>query len=184
MIDVAVAPVNGWVGEMITVVGDTAVLIGGVGEVFETSTLIEVFVVSSLGKDVPVTEDVEMVAGSAIVVISFFAVVITVSKFFAVVVGAVIPIAEDDRVVDISVGESFKSVEGVISIRMGLLAVTDDEDIEKVLELVGFIIESNVVIRAGIIEGVKSAEDLTEVVRPDLIAVGTDSALMVELIIG
>ena len=183
MIDVAVVPVNGWVGEMITVVGDRAVLIGGVGEVFETSTLIEVFVVSSLGKDVPVTEDVEMVAESAIVVISFFAVVITVPKFFAVVVGAVIPIAEDDRVVDISVGESFKFVEGVIGIRMGLLAVTDDEDIERVLELVDIIIESNVVIRADIIEGIKSAEDLTEVVRPDLIAVGTDSALMVELII-
>ena len=178
-----VPPVDGWVAETIAVVGDTSVLIGGLGEVFETSTLIEVFIISSPGKDVLVTDDVEMFPESAIVVTSFFAVVIMAPKFVAAVVDAVILVVEDDRVVDISVGESLKSVEEVIAMTLGLLAAVDNEDIETVLELVGFIMVSNVVIRVDNPEGVKSAKDLTDAVKLDLIAVRTNSVLMVESLI-
>ena len=184
MIDVAVvAAVNGWVGEMIAVVGDTAVFIGGLGEVFETSTLTEVFVISIPGKDVLLTDNTEMVRESAIVVTSFFAVVIMAPKLVAAVVDAVIPVVEDERVVGISIGESLKSVEEVIAMTMGLLAALDNEDIERVLELVGFIMASNVVIRVDNLESVKSEKDPTDAVKLDLIAVGTNSGVMVEFLI-
>ena len=184
MIDVAVvAAVNGWVGEMIAVVGDTAVFIGGLGEVFETSTLTEVFVISIPGKDVLLTDNTEMVRESAIVVTSFFAVVIMAPKLVAAVVDAVIPVVEDERVVGISIGESLKSVEEVIAMTMGLLAALDNEDIERVLELVGFIMASNVVIRVDNLESVKYEKDPTDAVKLDLIAVGTNSGVMVEFLI-
>ena len=184
MIDVAVVPpINGCVDETIGVVSDTAVLTGGLGEVFETSTLTEVFVISIPGKDVLLTDNTEMVRESAIVVTSFFAVVIMAPKLVAAVVDTVIPVVEDDRVVDISVGESLKSVEEVIAMTMGLLAAVDNEDIERVLELVGFIMASNVVIRVDNLEGVKSAKGLTDAVKLDLIAVATNFVLMVEFLI-
>ena len=184
MIDVAVVPpINGWVGETIAVVSETAVLIGRLGEVFEISTLTEVFVTSSPRKDVLVSDDVEMVPESAIVVTSFFAVVIMAPKLVAAVVDAVIPVVEDERVVGISIGESLKSVEEVIAMTMGLLAALDNEDIERVLELVGFIMASNVVIRVDNLEGVKSAKGLTDAVKLDLIAVATNFVLMVEFLI-
>lgn len=178
MTDIAVVAGNSLVGETIIVFGDTAVLLGDVDEVFETSTLIEVFVVLSLENVILVTGDAEIVSASDIVVTSVFAVVLMVSKFVAV-----IAVVEDDMAVDFPVGERFKAVEEVIGIRMGLLAIANNEDVKRVLELVDFIIKSNVVIPLNIKEGVESAEDLIEVVRLDLITVGTDSVLMFEFII-
>ena len=98
-----------------------------------------------------------------------------VSKFVAVTA-----VIEGDMAVDFPVGERFKAVEEVIGIRMGLLAIANNEDVKRVLELVDFIIESNVVIPLNITEGVDCTED---VVRLDLITVGTDSVLMFEFII-
>ena len=178
MTDVAVVAGNSLVGETIIVFGDTAVRLGDVDEVFETSTLIKVFVVLSLENVILVTGDAEIVSASDIVVTSVFAVVLMVSKFVAV-----IAVVEDDMAVDFPVGERFKAVEEVIGIRMGLLAIANNEDVKRVLELVDFIIESNVVIPLNIKEVVESAEDLIEVVRLDLITVGTDSVLMFEFII-
>lgn len=178
MTDIAVVAGNSLVGETIIVFGDTAVLLGDVDEVFETSTLIEVFVVLSLENVILVTGDAEIVSASDIVVTSVFAVVLMVSKFVAV-----IAVVEDDMAVDFPVGERFKAMEEVIGIRMGLLAIANNEDVKRVLELVDFIIESNVVIPLNIKEVVESAEDLIEVVRLDLITVGTDSVLMFEFII-
>lgn len=175
MTDIAVVAGNSLVGETIIVFGDTAVLLGDVDEVFETSTLIEVFVVLSLENVILVTGDAEIVSASDIVVTSVFAVVIMVSKFVAVTA-----VIEGDMAVDFPVGERFKAVEEVIGIRMGLLAIANNEDVKRVLELVDFIIESNVVIPLNITEGVDCTED---VVRLDLITVGTDSVLMFEFII-
>lgn len=175
MTDVAVVAGNSLVGEAIIVFGNTAVLLGGADEVFETSTLIEVFVVLSLENVILVTGDAEIVSASDIVVTSVFAVVIMVSKFVAVTA-----VIEGDMAVDFPVGERFKAVEEVIGIRMGLLAIANNEDVKRVLELVDFIIESNVVIPLNITEGVECTED---VVRLDLITVGTDSVLMFEFII-
>ena len=173
--DIAVVAGNSLVGEAIIVFGNTAVLLGGADEVFETSTLIEVFVVLSLENVILVTGDAEIVSASDIVVTSVFAVVIMVSKFVAV-----IAVIEGDMAVDFPVGERFKAVEEVIGIRMGLLAIANNEDVKRVLELVDFIIESNVVIPLNITEGVECTED---VVRLDLITVGTDSVLMFEFVI-
>ena len=173
--DIAVVAGNSLVGEAIIVFGNTAVLLGGADEVFETSTLIEVFVVLSLENVILVTGDAEIVSASDIVVTSVFAVVIMVSKFVAV-----IAVIEGDMAVDFPVGERFKAVEEVIGVRMGLLAIANNEDVKRVLELVDFIIESNVVIPLNITEGVECTED---VVRLDLITVGTDSVLMFEFII-
>ena len=173
--DIAVVAGNSLVGEAIIVFGNTAVLLGGADEVFETSTLIEVFVVLSLENVILVTGDAEIVSASDIVVTSVFAVVIMVSKFVAV-----IAVIEGDMAVDFPVGERFKAVEEVIGIRMGLLAIANNEDVKKVLELVDFIIESNVLIPLNVTEGVECTE---EVVRLDLITVGTDSVLMFEFVI-
>ena len=173
--DIAVVAGNSLVGEAIIVFGNTAVLLGGADEVFETSTLIEVFVVLSLENVILVTGDAEIVSASDIVVTSVFAVVIMVSKFVAV-----IAVIEGDMAVDFPVEERFKAVEEVIGVRMGLLAIANNEDVKRVLELVDFIIESNVVIPPNITEGVECTED---VVRLDLITVGTDSVLMFEFII-
>ena len=101
VIDIVIVTGNSGVGEIITIVYDATVFIRGVVEVFQTSALTEVFVVSSLAKDVLLTEDAEMVAESAVVVTSNFAVVITVLKFVEAVVDAVIPIIEDDGVLDL-----------------------------------------------------------------------------------
>ena len=68
---------------MFAAVDDTALVIGGVAEVFETSTVTSAFIVSSLGKGVLLTEDAEMVDESAVVVTSSTAVVITLLKFVA-----------------------------------------------------------------------------------------------------
>ena len=174
MTDIAVVAGNSLIGEAIIVFGNTAVLLGGADEVFETSTLIEVFVVLSLENVILVTGDAEIVSASDTVVTSVFA-VIMVSKFVAV-----IAVIEGDMAVDFPVGERFKAVEEVIGIRMGLLAIANNEDVKKVLELVDFIIESNVLIPLNVTEGVECTE---EVVRLDLITVGTDSVLMFEFVI-
>ena len=77
----------------------------GIVEVFETSTVTEVFVVPSLGKDVLQTKDVEMVDISAIVVASSVTVVMTVLTFVAAFAEVVISAVEGYREVDFLVGE-------------------------------------------------------------------------------
>ena len=185
---------------MITVVGDTVVVIRGIAEIFETSTLIELFVISSLGKEVLVPEDVETVYESATVVTSFFEVVVMVPKLIIAVVVFVITAVEGDSAVDFPVGESFKVLEESIGIRKGLLTfepvavvvweaivgtpvvIADNEDIE-VLEVVGNALATNVVIFADNTERVISTEDIPEVLRLDVLAVKTDSTFMVEFIL-
>ena len=198
VIDIVIVTGNSGVGEIITIVYDATVFIRGVVEVFQTSALTEVFVVSSLAKDVLLTEDAEMVAESAVVVTSNFAVVITVLKFVEAVVDAVISIIEDDGVLDFGVGESFKTVEESIDIRMVLLGIgsvavvvwtateetsvvtADNEDVEVDLEVAAIALATNVVIFKEITERVISAEDVFEVVRVDLLAASTDSVLTFE----
>ena len=185
---------------MITVVGDTVVVMRGIAEIFETSTLIELFVISSLGKEVLVPEDVETVYESATVVTSFFEVVVMVPKLIIAVVVFVITAVEGDSAVDFPVGESFKVLEESIGIRKGLLTfepvavvvweaiagtpvvIADNEDIE-VLEVVGNALATNVVIFADNTERVISTEDIPEVLRLDVLAVKTDSTFMVEFIL-
>ena len=185
---------------MITVVGDTVVVMRGIAEIFETSTLIELFVISSLGKEVLVPEDVETVYESASVVTSFFEVVVMVPKLIIAVVVFVITAVEGDSAVDFPVGESFKVLEESIGIRKGLLTfepvavvvweaiagtpvvIADNEDIE-VLEVVGNALATNVVIFADNTERVISTEDIPEVLRLDVLAVKTDSTFMVEFIL-
>ena len=185
---------------MITVVGDTVVVMRGIAEIFETSTLIELFVISSLGKEVLVPEDVETVYESATVVTSFFEVVVMVPKLIMAVVVFVITAVEGDSAVDFPVGESFKVLEESIGIRKGLLTfepvavvvweaiagtpvvIADNEDIE-VLEVVGNALATNVVIFADNTERVISTEDIPEVLRLDVLAVKTDSTFMVEFIL-
>ena len=185
---------------MITVVGDTVVVMRGIAEIFETSTLIELFVISSLGKEVLVPEDVETVYESATVVTSFFEVVVMVPKLIIAVVVFVITAVEGDSAVDFPVGESFKVLEESIGIRKGLLTfepvavvvweaiagtpvvIADNEDIE-VLEVVGNALATNVVIFADNTERVISTEDIPEVLRLDVLAVKTNSTFMVEFIL-
>ena len=185
---------------MITVVGDTVVVIRGIAEIFETSTLIELFVISSLGKEVLVPEDVETVYESATVVTSFFEVVVMVPKLIIAIVVFLITAVEGDSVVDFPVGESFKVLEESIGIRKRLLTfepvavvvweaiagtpvvIADNEDIE-VLEVVGNALATNVVIFADNTERVISTEDIPEVLRLDVLAVKTDSTFMVEFIL-
>ena len=198
--DIVVAAGNGGEVEMITVVGDTVVVIRGIAEIFETSTLIELFVISSLRKEVLVPEDVETVYESATVVTSFFEVVVMVPKLIIAVVVFVITAVEGDSAVDFPVGESFKVLEESIGIRKGLLTfepvavvvweaivgtpviIADNEDIE-VLEVVGNALATNVVIFADNTERVISTEDIPEVLRLDVLAVKTDSTFMVEFIL-
>ena len=185
---------------MITVVGDTVVVMRGIAEIFEASTLIELFVISSLGKEVLVPEDVETVYESATVVTSFFEVVVMVPKLIIAVVVFVITAVEGDSAVDFPVGESFKVLEESIGIRKGLLTfepvavvvweaivgtpviIADNEDIE-VLEVVGNALATNVVIFADNTERAISTEDIPEVLRLDVLAVKTDSTFMVEFIL-
>ena len=198
--DIVVAAGNGGEVEMITVVGDTVVVIRGIAEIFETSTLIELFVISSLGKEVLVPEDVETVYESATVVTSFFEVVVMVPKLIIAIAVFLITAVEGDSVVDFPVGESFKVLEESIGIRKGLLTfepvavvvweaivgtpvvIADNEDIE-VLEVVGNALATNVVIFADNTERVISTEDIPEVLRLDVLAVKTDSTFMVEFIL-
>ena len=198
--DIVVAAGNGGEVEMITVVGDTVVVIRGIAEIFETSTLIELFVISSLRKEVLVPEDVETVYESATVVTSFFEVVVMVPKLIIAIVVFLITAVEGDSVVDFPVGESFKVLEESIGIRKGLLTfepvavvvweaivgtpvvIADNEDIE-VLEVVGNALATNVVIFADNTERAISTEDIPEVLRLDVLAVKTDSTFMVEFIL-
>ena len=198
--DIVVAAGNGGEVEMITVVGDTVVVMRGIAEIFETSTLIELFVISSLGKEVLVPEDVETVYESATVVTSFFEVVVMVPKLIIAIAVFLITAVEGDSVVDFPVGESFKVLEESIGIRNGLLTfepvavvvweaivgtpvvIADNEDIE-VLEVVGNALATNVVIFADNTERVISTEDIPEVLRLDVLAVKTDSPFMVEFIL-
>ena len=172
-------------------------LIGGVLEFSEASKLTEVLVVSIIKKDVIVTEDVETASESAIVVPFFFAVFIMVRKFAAAVVDAVIPFVKGDRVDDdFVVRESFKAVEESIGIRMVFLGAgsvaavvgaaieatpivaADSKDVEVDFEVVGIALATNVVFFKEITERVISTENVFEVVRLDVLAGRTDSALM------
>ena len=190
---------NGEVGEMFTVVGDTTVLMREAVEVSEAGTLIEVFVVSSLGKDVLVTEDVERVATSTKVDTFSFAAVITETKLVTAFFDVVIRVTEGDRLVSFPVGEIFEAVEKGKGIGMALVTVSfvasvvkaavvltlvmipNDEDIEVVFEVVGITLAAaNVVIFSEITEPVTRIEDVLVVVRLDVLAVRTDSVFMGE----
>ena len=183
---------NGEVGETFTVVGDTTVLMREAVEVSKASTLIDVFVVSSLGEDRLVTEDVETVVKSTIVVTSSFAVVIMVPKLIEAVVDAMIRVVKGERVVNFSVGESCTAVEGgksigIVSITVGFLApgmLADNEDIEVVLKFVAIDLATNVVIFTEIIEPVISVEDVIEASKLNLLDVRIDFVFFVEFIVG
>ena len=183
---------NGEVGETFTVVGDTTVLMREALEVSKASTLIDVFVVSSLGEDRLVTEDVETVVKSTIVVTSSFAVVIMVPKLIEAVVDAMIRVVKGERVVNFSVGESCTAVEGgksigIVSITVGFLApgmLADNEDIEVVLKFVAIDLATNVVIFTEIIEPVISVEDVIEASKLNLLDVRIDFVFFVEFIVG
>ena len=183
---------NGEVGEMFTVVGDTTVLMREAVEVSKASTLIDVFVVSSLGEDRLVTEDVETVVKSTIVVTSSFAVVIMVPKLIEAVVDAMIRVVKGERVVNFSVGESCTAVEGgksigIVSITVGFLApgmLADNGDIEVVLKFVAIDLATNVVIFTEIIEPVISVEDVIEASKFNLLDVRIDFVFFVEFIVG
>ena len=183
---------NGEVGETFTVVGDTTVLMREAVEVSKASTLIDVFVVSSLGEDRLVTEDVETVVKSTIVVTSSFAVVIMVPKLIEAVVDAMIRVVKGERVVNFSVGESCTAVEGgksigIVSITVGFLApgmLADNEDIEVVLKFVATDLATNVVIFTEIIEPVISVEDVIEASKLNLLDVRIDFVFFVEFIVG
>ena len=178
---------NGEVGEMFTVVGDTVVLMEAV-EVLEASTLIDVFIVSSLGEDVLVTEDVETVVKSTIIVTSSSAVVIMVPKLIAAVVGAMIRVVKGERVA----GESCKAVEGgksigIVLITVGFLApvmLADNVDIEVVLKFAAIDLATDVVIFTEIIEPAISVEDVIEASKLDLLDVRIDFVFFVEFIVG
>ena len=183
---------NGEVGEMFTVVGDTTVLMREALEVSKASTLIDVFVVSSLGEDRLVTEDVETVVKSTIVVTSSFAVVIMVPKLIEAVVDAMIRVVKGERVVNFSVGESCTAVEGgksigIVLITVGFLApgmLADNGDIEVVLKFVAIDLATNVVIFTEIIEPVISVEDVIEASKLNLLDVRIDFVFFVEFIVG
>ena len=183
---------NGEVGEMFTVVGDTTVLMREAVEVSKASTLIDVFVVSSLGEDRLVTEDVETVVKSTIVVTSSFAVVIMVPKLIEAVVDAMIRVVKGERVVNFSVGESCTAVEGgksigIFLITVGFLApgmLADNEEIEVVLKFVAIDLATNVVIFTEIIEPVISVEDVIEASKLNLLDVRIDFVFFVEFIVG
>ena len=183
---------NGEVGETFTVVGDTTVLMREAVEVSKASTLIDVFVVSSLGEDRLVTEDVETVVKSTIVVTSSFAVVIMVPKLIEAVVDAMIRVVKGERVVNFSVGESCTAVEGgksigIVSITAGFLApgmLADNEDIEVVLKFVAIDLATNVVIFTETIEPVISVEDVIEASKLNLLDVRIDFVFFVEFIVG
>ena len=191
VVDLTVAG-NGEVGEMFTVVGDTTVLMREAVEVSKASTLIDVFVVSSLGEDRLVTEDVETVVKSTIVVTSSFAVVIMVPKLIEAVVDAMIRVVKGERVVNFSVGESCTAVEGgksigIVSITVGFLApgmLADNGDIEVVLKFVAIDLATNVVIFTEIIEPVISVEDVIEASKLNLLDVRIDFVFFVEFIVG
>ena len=183
---------NGEVGETFTVVGDTTVLMREAVEVSKASTLIDVFVVSSLGEDCLVTEDVETVVKSTIVVTSSFAVVIMVPKLIEAVVDAMIRVVKGERVVNFSVGESCTAVEGgksigIFLITVGFLApgmLADNEEIEVVLKFVAIDLATNVVIFTEIIEPVISVEDVIEASKLNLLDVRIDFVFFVEFIVG
>ena len=183
---------NGEVGETFTVVGDTTVLMGEALEVSKASALIDVFVVSSLGEDRLVTEDVETVVKSTIVVTSSFAVVIMVPKLIEAVVDAMIRVVKGERVVNFSVGESCTAVEGgksigIFLITVGFLApgmLADNEEIEVVLKFVAIDLATNVVIFTKIIEPVISVEDVVEASKLNLLDVRIDFVFFVEFIVG
>ena len=183
---------NGEVGETFTVVGDTTVLMREAVEVSKASTLIDVFVVSSLGEDRLVTEDVETVVKSTIVVTSSFAVVIMVPKLIEAVVDAMIRVVKGERVVNFSVGESCTAVEGgksigIFLITVGFLApgmLADNEEIEVVLKFVAIDLATNVVIFTEIIEPVISVEDVVEASKLNLLDVRIDFVFFVEFIVG
>ena len=183
---------NGEVGETFTVVGDTTVLMREALEVSKASTLIDVFVVSSLGEDRLVTEDVETVVKSTIVVTSSFAVVIMVPKLIEAVVDAMIRVVKGERVVNFSVGESCTAVEGgksigIVLITVGFLApgmLADNEEIEVVLKFVAIDLATNVVIFTEIIEPAISVEDVIEASKLNLLDVRIDFVFFVEFIVG
>ena len=99
------AAVNGGVGELTTVVDNNNVLNVVVVVVFETSTVIELSIVSIITKDALVNEDFGIVVDSVIVVTTFVALVEMVLEFVAAVLDGMAPVVEGDMLVDLLVAD-------------------------------------------------------------------------------
>ena len=171
---------------MITDVFNATALPGIVVLVFEASI---VSVVSSLGKDVSGIEDFRIVDGSNVVVTSSLAVLVMVLEFNAAVVDGGTLVVKFDVVADSVVAENFKAVGGA-AVAIGLVAVgsgavvtsaailvtlvviADNEDIEGVLEVVWITVTINEVIPVDIAKRVKFSDEVSVVVRRDLLATG------------
>ena len=189
MIGVETVACNRVVVALITDVFNAAPLPGIAVLVFEASIVSEISVVSSLGKDVSGIEDFRIVDGSNVVVTSSLAVLVMVLEFNAAVVDGGTLVVKFDVVADSVVAENFKAVGGA-AVAIGLVAVgsgavvtstailvtlvviADNEDIEGVLEVVWITVTINEVIPVDIAKRVKFSDEVSVVVRRDLLATG------------
>ena len=189
MIGVETVACNRVVVALITDVFNAAPLPGIAVLVFEASIVSEISVVSSLGKDVSGIEDFRIVDGSNVVVASSLAVLVMVLEFNAAVVDGGTLVVKFDVVADSVVAENFKAVGGA-AVAIGLVAVgsgavvtsaailvtlvviADNEDIEGVLEVVWITVTINEVIPVDIAKRVKFSDEVSVVVRRDLLATG------------
>ena len=190
MIGVETVACNRVVVALITDVFNAAPLPGIAVLVFEASIVSEISVVSSLGKDVSGIEDFRIVDGPNVVVTSSLAVLVMVLEFNAAVVDGGTLVVKFDVVADSVVAENFKAVGGA-AVAIGLVAVgsgavvtstailvtlvviADNEDIEGVLEVVWITVTINEVIPVDIAKRVKFSDEVSVVVRLDLLATGT-----------
>ena len=189
MIGVETVACNRVVVALITDVFNAAPLPGIAVLVFEASIVSEISVVSSLGKDVSGIEDFRIVDGPNVVVTSSLAVLVMVLEFNAAVVDGGTLVVKFDVVADSVVAENFKAVGGA-AVAIGLVAVgsgavvtstailvtlvviADNEDIEGVLEVVWITVTINEVIPVDIAKRVKFSDEVSVVVRRDLLATG------------
>ena len=189
MIGVETVACNRVVVALITDVFNAAPLPGIAVLVFEASIVSEISVVSSLGKDVSGIEDFRIVDRSNVVVTSSLAVLVMVLEFNAAVVDSGTLVVKFDVVADSVVAENFKAVGGA-AVAIGLVAVgsgavvtstailvtlvviADNEDIEGVLEAVWITVTINEVIPVDITKRVKFSDEVSVVVRRDLLATG------------
>ena len=189
MIGVETVACNRVVVALITDVFNAAPLPGIAVLVSEASIVSEISVVSSLGKDVSGIEDFRIVDGSNVVVTSSLAVLVMVLEFNAAVVDGGTLVVKFDVVADSVVAENFKAVGGA-AVAIGLVAVgsgavvtstailvtlvviADNEDIEGVLEVVWITVTINEVIPVDIAKRVKFSDEVSVVVRRDLLATG------------
>ena len=200
MIGVETVACNRVVVALITDVFNAAPLPGIAVLVFEASIVSEISVVSSLGKDVSGIEDFRIVDGSNVVVTSSLAVLVMVLEFNAAVVDGGTLVVKFDVIADSVVAENFKAVSGA-AVAIGLVAVgsgavvtsaailvtlvviADNEDIEGVLEAVWITVTINEVIPVDITKRVKFSDEVSVVVRRDLLATGIFLVVKVEFMV-